>query len=131
MTNINVLPKPFEIGDDVVCLNLGISKVTSINCSGEYPIKVKNKNKNTIEYYTANGRIFLNGNRCLFYVDENVQVTITEPVYEYQVIYKKREFYTWGISSSYYKTVEYFEDNLNQYESIELFLPSKRLVQIL
>ena len=129
MTDINVPPRDFKVGDKVYCLNLGEGEVVSTTGPGEYPIKVKNKN--TIEYYTANGRIFLNGNRCLFYVDENVQVTITEPVYEYQVIYKKREFYTWGISSSYYKTVEYFEDNLNQYESIELFLPSKRLVQIL
>ena len=54
---------------------------------------------------------------------------MTEPVYEYQVLYKLKEFEAWAISSFHYKTVEDFEDNLNQYESIELLLRSKRLVE--
>ena len=134
MTDINIPPRDFKTEEDVVCLNLGISKVISISGPGEYPIKVKNKN--TIEYYTANGRIFLNGNRCLFHADENVKVTVTEPVYEYQVLYKLKEYEAWTMSSFHYKAIEefegdlnLFEGDLNQYESIELFLPSKRRVQ--
>ena len=59
-----------------------------------------------------------------------------EPVYEYQILYKLKEYEAWTMSSFHYKTIEefegdlnQFEGDLNQYESIEIFLPSKRLVQ--
>ena len=134
MTDINVPPRDFKVGDDVVCLNFGIGQVTSNTSLYGFPIKVKFGN--TKEAYTASGQFVPHGKRCLFHADENVKVTVTALVYEYQILYKLKEYEAWTMSSFHYKTIEefegdlnQFEGDLNQYESIELFLPSKRLVQ--
>ena len=134
MTDINVPPRDFKVGDEVVCLNFDIGKVESNTGLHEYPIKVRFND--VAENYTANGQIYTTSKRCLFHADENVKVTVTEPVYEYQVLYKLKEYEAWTMSSFHYKAIEefegdlnLFEGDLNQYESIELFLPSKRRVQ--
>lgn len=128
MTDINVPPRGFKAGDKVYCLNYGHGKVSYINNNSSLPILVNYANGNN-NFYTENGKLnSLFVNRCLFHADENVQVTVTAPVYEYQVIFKRKEFEKWDISNAHYKTAGEFKDNLNQYEYIELFLPSKRLV---
>ena len=126
MTDINIPPRAFKVGDDVVCLNFGTGKVTSNTGLYGFPIQVKFNNM--VQGYTNNGQRLATSKRCLFHADENVKVTVTAPVYEYQVIFKRKEFEKWDISNAHYKTAGEFKDNLNQYEYIELFLPSKRRV---
>ena len=130
MTDINVPPRAFKVGDEVVCLNRGIGEVVSVDDEASdllyFPVRVLFK-KN-YQSYKRNGKLHSDYQRCLFHADENVKVTVTEAVYKYQVSYKRKEFARFEISDSHYQTVEEFKDHLNQYESIELFLPSKRLV---
>ena len=128
MTDINVPPRDFKVGDDVVCLNCDVGEVVEINVNSELPVVVKFKNIS--QAYTNDGKLFkASAKRCLFHADENVKVTVTEPVYRYQVLFKRKEFANFEISHSYYKSVEEFDSYLDKYESIELLLPSKRLVK--
>ena len=85
MTDINVPPRAFQVGDDVVCLNFGIGKVTSN--IGLYGLTIQVKFNNTVQEYTANGQFFPNSKRCLFHADEYVQVTVKVTVTD-PVIYK-------------------------------------------
>ena len=127
MTDINVPPRDFKVGDDVVCLNFGIGKVTSN--TGLYGMPIKVKFDNTKEEYTENGAFVTNSKRCLFHADENVKVTVTNPVYDYQLIYKLKGGRDWFFSGGRYKSVKEYREDLGSYESIELFLPSKMLVK--
>ena len=74
MTDINIPPRPFKIGDEVYCLNCGAGKVIEINLTSELPIVVKFKNIN--QAYSIDGKLFhACCNRCLFHADENAKVT--------------------------------------------------------
>ena len=133
MNNINVPPRPFKVGDEVVCFLSG--KISSVSYGGARPILINFDSG--IETYTEQGkREPESSHRCLFHADENVKITVTEPVYEYQILHKLKDIDIWAMSNFHYKTAEdfesdlnLFEGDLNKYESIELFLPSKRLVK--
>ena len=131
MTDINILPRAFEICKEVVCSNCGKGKVTGIG-DAVYGVIVTFDN-GLCERYTKTGKLHPHyANRCLFHADEHVKVTVTEPVYEYQILYKLKGGMTWHLSNGSYKSVKEYKFNsedLDNYESIELFLPSKRLVQ--
>ena len=76
MTDINVPPRDFKVGDEVYCLNYGHGKVSYINNNSSLPILVNYANGNN-NFYTENGKLnSLFVNRCLFHADENVQVTV-------------------------------------------------------
>ena len=133
MTNINVPPRDFKVGDDVVCLNCGKGKI--VEYSGVVYSVLVAFDDGLSERYTETGKLQPHYvDRCLFHADENVKVTVTEsePVYKYQVLYKLKGGMTWHLSNGSYKSVKEYKFNsedLDNYESIELFLPSKRLVQ--
>ena len=75
MTDINVPPRGFKAGENVVCLNCDIGEVVEINVNSELPVVVKFKNIS--QAYTNDGKLFkASANRCLFHADEYVQVTV-------------------------------------------------------
>ena len=122
MADINVPPKHFEINDEVYCLNFGNGKVTSN--TGLYGMPIKVEFDNTKQEYTKNGAFVTNSKRCLFHADENVKVTVTEPNYKYQIIFKFKGSSRWGMTDDFYLSVSDFDDD--GVELVELFLPSKR-----
>ena len=129
MTDINVPPRPFKVGDDVVCLNFGIGKVTSN--TGLYGMPIKVKFDNTKEEYTENGAFVTNSKRCLFHADENAKVTVTEPVYEWKVACIGAYSGQWTLADGWYKSIDEFI-TLNKFEAdkdCELIIKSKRLVK--
>ena len=127
MTDINVPPRAFKVGDEVVCLNFGLGKV--ILNTGLYGFPIKAKFNNAAEEYTANGQLFPMSKRCLFHADENVKVSITEPVYTYKVTYKYCDNY--HLSIRRFKSVEEFYtfNNRVAYTEAEIFIKSKGLAQ--
>ena len=126
MTDINVPPRDFKVGDEVVCFLSG--KISSVSYGGARPILINFDSG--IETYTKQGkREPESANRCLFHADENVKVTVTELVYNYKVTFKYGNEYF--VSKGRHKSVEDFnsENSKLLYSDIELFLPSKRLVE--
>ena len=83
MTDINVPPRPFKVGDEVYCLNSGKANVTEIRDS-QYSVFVT-FDDGLNRPYTKTGKLYpRQTNRCLFHADEYVQVTvkknITDPI---------------------------------------------------
>ena len=130
MTDINIPPRDFKVGDEVVCLNFGIGQVTSNTGLYGFPIKVKFGN--TKEAYTASGQFVPHGKRCLFHADENVKVTVIEPVYEWKVTFIGEYSGEWVVAFGWYKSINEFI-TLSEFKddkACELIIQSKRLVKI-
>ena len=131
MTDLNVPPRPFQVGDEVVCLTCGKGKVTANYTNTIFSIEV-DFIKHT-EYYTTNGKFKPTlTNRCLFHADENVKVTGTEPepVYEWKVTFLSASG-DWMLAHGWYKGTDEFI-TFSKFEAdraCELIIKSKRLVQ--
>ena len=129
MTDINVPPRAFKVGGDVVCLNCDVGEVVEINVNSELPVVVKFKNIS--QAYTNDGKLFkASANRCLFHADENVKVTVTEPVYEWKVT-SLSAIGDWVLAHGWYRGIEEFI-TLHKFKAdkvCELIIKSKRLVK--
>lgn len=120
--------KEFKVGDEVFDLHKGNGEVCALNGSAPYIVAVKFKT-HVSETYTIHGNLHFSDISPSLYHGHDLIVTVTEPEYEWQFIFKNIKSMEFQMSGLHYKSSDsicFDEEVLELYGKYE---PSKRLVK--
>jgi hypothetical protein len=121
-----VIKKEFKEGDKVFDLRFGNGEVVNSLTSGKVYAKFK-AHAGWFTYHHS-GKLSTIHTTAMLHHGHDLIVEVKEPVYEYQVIFKDSNvLYT--LSSLRYTSKEDFKYQQKHLEFVELYLPSKRLVE--
>lgn len=122
------MDKPFNVGDKVFDIRKGNGTIVRISSYGGFPLVVLFNDAELI--YTHDGKVYDTDLGQSLYHGHDLIVTVGEPKYEWQILYKHINKDCWSLSGDFYKTIDDFIKVLpypeNLYE-LSLFEPSKRI----